>query len=164
VEQVEETAFPAVGQTAFPAVEQVEDTAFPAMEQVEETAFPAVGQVEETEVFGSPLEFPPKFTLSSSEQLHPKFDIDKQTPVELKRLNIVAKCNKQQRISTPPMIQLTSHAGLCSAVQSDTTNRVISSNIPHILPPTASESILSTPVPSASSVFSPPLTRSAARK
>ena len=121
-----------------------------------------MGQTSDTEeVFGSPLESPSKFTSSPmpSEQLLPKFDMEKQEPVEWARQDH-AGIQESERTVKLPSIQLTSHANLPTPIQSDSTNKVITSVTPHSV--TAESK--STSVPSSPFVFSPPLTRAAARK
>lgn len=136
---------------------------------------------EESEVFSSPLESPSKFTSYTSEPgdyLQPKHDterktdVDSQISMDLKRQDTPLK-RREQVTSAPaefPYIQLTPHANLRTPVQSDSTNRIISSssNFPSY---PAYESSLSTPYlrggitgSPSSFVFSPPLTRSSVKR
>lgn len=140
------------------------------------------------EVFGSPLKSPSEFTLEHEGGYKlsnfPKYELD--TDSEVIRdvdSSLVEDKRKKELISTPlkfPYIQLTSHANICTPVQSDSTNRVISSSSKFATHETslaapylhgAEQHHFSSPVEftnvqtqPSSFAFSPPLTRSAARR
>lgn len=118
----------------------------------------------EIDLFGSPLDSPSKF---ASGQIVSMDSIVSEDSERTRNNQDVASISAEL-----PHIQLTSHADLYTPVQSDSTNRVIFSS--NVLPSaTISESSFSiqdinqmehTRRPTSSLVFSPPLTRSAARR
>lgn len=152
------------------------------------------------DIFSSPLESPSKFTLKREESAilhmdHPRRE--ELVPVAFPQSEDIERrlFEKEQKVmSTPvnrPCIQLTSRAHSRTPVQSDTTNRLISSsnNLPSVTTHSVFGSSLSTPYyvdgadqyhfsspmeltkmpqkvtqPCSSFGISPPRTRSAARR
>ena len=128
---------------------------------------------EEMEIFGSPLDSPSKF---GSQQCYAEVGTDNIISVDSERQNMTYDDSDNENVASSsaelPRIQLTSHASLCTPVQSDSTNRVIYSSSVF---PSATTSGLSLSIhdvdrmentqrPTSSLVFSPPLTRSAVRR